>query len=154
MTISIISTSKDLDIYNKTVTFFKSKGIAVKLCGPYNKEHKISFNLPITNSSNKFLPATSPLYTYKSDLVDFLIDVNEMSGSKDMEYSPYIGLIIYTGDGSKEIKNFVSKTDFEATQNLKNRLFFIDSDDLLNENLEGILDKSMIVWTKYENSKI
>ncbi len=143
MTISIISTNKDLDIYNKCIAFLRKKGIATKLCGPYNKEHKINFNLPKLSYS--------PFYTYKSDLVDFLNDINEMSGNKD--YYPYVGIVIYTGDGSKEIFDFISKTDYESST-LKDRLFFINSSDLIDEKLNNIYDKSMIVWTKFENTKV
>ena len=54
MTISLISTGKHFELYEKARYFFTKKGLTYKWNGPYTPEHTINFNLPLTNSDKGF----------------------------------------------------------------------------------------------------
>lgn len=148
MTISIISNNKNFDQYMMARSFFASKGITYKLCGPYTREHEISFNLPLVNTDSGFYKTQVPLYSYKSDISNWLLDMTEQSGSKTR--LPQYGLVILLGEEGEKLKSYLKSYSYNEV--LSRVSIISDSSDFKNE-LEKVWDKFQIYWTNQLNKR-
>lgn len=149
MTISLISTGEHFDYYTKARAFFSNKGITYKMCGPYSVDHKVSFNLPLCNTDNDFYKTQAPLYSYKSDLADWVADMIKLSGDK--KNLPMCGLIILFGDSGEKVKSYLKSCQYHE---VLNRISIITNPETFDADIDKIWDKIQIFWAKEENKRI
>ncbi len=149
MTISLLSTGEFIKQYDIARYFFANKGLSYKWCGPYTKEHKVSFNLPLYSTDRKWVPQSSPLFNYNSDLVKWLNDLNSQNGNKDNGLLPDFGLVILFGENGKKVENFLSDLKFDSYSTLSNRLALIKSEENFDKALQMVYDRAMLFWAKW-----
>jgi len=154
MTISIISTGKHFDHYTMVRSFFANKGVTYKMFGPYSREHNVSFNLPLVNTDDGFYKTLVPLYSYKSDLADWMSDMIEQCGWRGFKQSkelPLYGLIILFGEEGEKVKSYLK---FSPYHEVLSRISIITNPENFDQELERVWDKFQLFWAKEENKRI